>query len=86
MNSSTDTLPQIAAIDRSSAAFRVGLMVGDRVMSVNGVVPRDILEWQRLVESDDVDVSGRMRSLVHSNRPYHNTPRLRWMHSRDFPD
>ena len=32
-------------------------MVGDRVMSVNGVVPRDILEWQRLVESDDVDIS-----------------------------
>jgi NifB/MoaA-like Fe-S oxidoreductase len=57
VNSTTDTLPQIAAIDRSSAAFRVGLMVGDRVMSVNGVVPRDILEWQRLVESDDVDIS-----------------------------
>jgi putative radical SAM enzyme (TIGR03279 family) len=57
VNSTTDTLPQIAAIDRSSAAFRVGLMVGDRVMSVNGVVPRDILEWQRLVESDEVDIS-----------------------------
>ena len=28
----------------------------------------------------------RMRSLVHSNRLHHNTPRLRWMHSRDFPD
>ncbi len=56
MKSTTDTLPQIAAIDRSSAAFRVGLVVGDRVVSVNGVVPRDILEWQRLVESDDVDI------------------------------
>ena len=32
-------------------------MVGDRVMSVNGVVPRDILEWQRLVESDQVDIT-----------------------------
>lgn len=57
VNSTTDSLPQISAVDRSSAAFRVGLMVGDRVMSVNGVVPRDILEWQRLVESDDVDIS-----------------------------
>jgi putative radical SAM enzyme (TIGR03279 family) len=57
VNSTTDSLPQIAAIDRSSAAFRVGLMVGDRVLSVNGVVPRDILEWQRLVESDEVDIS-----------------------------
>ena len=35
----------------------MGLAVGDRVVSVNGVVPRDILEWQRLVESDDVDIS-----------------------------
>ena len=32
-------------------------MVGDQVISVNGVRPRDILEWQRLVESDDVDLS-----------------------------
>ncbi|MBJ7368600.1 MAG: DUF512 domain-containing protein [Ilumatobacteraceae bacterium] len=56
MNSTSDTLPQIAAIDRSSTAFRVGLSVGDRVVSVNGVVPRDILEWQRLVESDDVEI------------------------------
>ena len=32
-------------------------MVGDRVMSVNGIVPRDILEWQRLVESDEVDIT-----------------------------
>ncbi|MFI0462400.1 MAG: PDZ domain-containing protein [Ilumatobacteraceae bacterium] len=55
MNSTTDSLPQIAAIDLSSAASRVGLMVGDRVMSVNGVVPRDILEWQRLVDADEVE-------------------------------
>ncbi len=32
-------------------------MVGDRVMSVNGVVPRDILEWQRLVDADEVDIT-----------------------------
>ena len=32
-------------------------MVGDQVISVNGVRPRDILEWQRLVESDDVDLN-----------------------------
>jgi putative radical SAM enzyme (TIGR03279 family) len=57
VNSTTDSLPQIAAIDLSSAASRVGLMVGDRVMSVNGVVPRDILEWQRLVDADEVDIT-----------------------------
>ena len=57
MNSTTDSLPQIAAVELSSAASRVGLMVGDRVMSVNGVVPRDILEWQRLVDADEVDIT-----------------------------
>ena len=57
MNSTTDALPQIAAVELSSAASRVGLMVGDRVMSVNGVVPRDILEWQRLVDADEVDIT-----------------------------
>lgn len=57
MNSTADSLAQITAIDPSSAAFRVGLMVGDQVISVNGVRPRDILEWQRLVESDDVDLN-----------------------------
>jgi putative radical SAM enzyme (TIGR03279 family) len=57
VNSTADSLAQITAIDPSSAAFRVGLMVGDQVISVNGVRPRDILEWQRLVESDDVDLN-----------------------------
>jgi putative radical SAM enzyme (TIGR03279 family) len=57
VNSTTDALPQIAAVELSSAASRVGLMVGDRVMSVNGVVPRDILEWQRLVDADEVDIT-----------------------------
>lgn len=35
----------------------MGLEVGDRVVAVNGVVPRDILEWHRLVDSDEVDMS-----------------------------
>ena len=39
-----------------SAASRVGVRVGDQIVLVNGVVPRDILEWHRLVESDVVDL------------------------------
>ena len=57
MKSTTDSLPQIAAVDLVSAASRVGLEVGDRVVSVNGVVPRDILEWQRLVDSEELDIA-----------------------------
>ena len=52
-----DSLPQISAVDPSSAAFRAGIRVGDHVSSVNGIVPRDILEWQRLVDSDEIDLA-----------------------------
>ena len=40
-----------------SAAARAGVLVGDRIVSVNGVVPRDILEWHRLVDDDLVALS-----------------------------
>lgn len=42
---------------QGSAADRAGVMVGDRIVSVNGVVPRDILEWHRLVDDDVVALS-----------------------------
>ena len=49
-----------------SAGSRAGLMPGDRVVSVNGVVPRDILEWHRLVDDDHVDIEVlRGRESVH---------------------
>jgi len=51
-----DSLPEISAVEPSSAASRAGLLPGDRIVSVNGVSPRDILEWHRLVESDVVDL------------------------------
>lgn len=51
-----DTLPEVSGVEPMSAASRVGIMPGDRIASVNGVEPRDILEWQRLVESSLVDL------------------------------
>lgn len=56
MSAVIDSLPEISAVEPSSAAFRAGLLAGDRIVSVNGVSPRDILEWHRLVESDLVDL------------------------------
>ena len=44
------SLPVIADVAANGAAFRAGLRVGDTVHRVNGVVPRDILEWTRLVD------------------------------------
>ena len=52
-----DQAPIVAGVDPASAAARAGLQEGDVVLSVNGVTPRDIIEWQRLVEEDSVSLS-----------------------------
>ena len=44
------------SVDPGSAADRCGIVAGDAIVSVNGVVPRDIIEWQHLVEEGVVEV------------------------------
>lgn len=56
MSAVIDSLPEISGVDPSSAAARAGVLPGDRVVEVNGVRPRDILEWHRLVDNDVVDL------------------------------
>jgi putative radical SAM enzyme (TIGR03279 family) len=56
VSAAIDTLPEVSVVQTASAAARVGVQVGDQIVLVNGVVPRDILEWHRLVESDVVDL------------------------------
>ena len=56
MSAVIDSLPEISGVDALSAAARAGLLPGDRIVEVNGVRPRDILEWHRLVENDVVDL------------------------------
>lgn len=51
-----DSLPEISGVDPSSAAARAGVLPGDRIVEINGVRPRDILEWHRLVDNDVVDL------------------------------
>jgi putative radical SAM enzyme (TIGR03279 family) len=51
-----DSLPEISGVDPLSAAARAGLQPGDRIVEVNGIRPRDILEWHRLVDNDVVDM------------------------------
>ena len=50
MNDTIDTAPHIVSVEPGSAADRCGLRSGDIVHSVNGVVPRDVIEWHRLVD------------------------------------
>jgi putative radical SAM enzyme (TIGR03279 family) len=52
----TDSYPVIAGVEQGSNAASAGVLPGDKVVSVNGVVPRDILEWQKLVDSDEVEL------------------------------
>lgn len=56
MKSAVDNLPEVAGVEPLSAGARVGLLPGDRIVSVNGVEPRDILEWQRLVDNSHIDL------------------------------
>lgn len=56
MSAAIDTLPEVSSVLASSAAEKAGVLVGDQIVLVNGVVPRDILEWHRLVECDVVDL------------------------------
>ncbi len=56
VKSSIDSLPEIAGVEPATAGSRSGLLVGDRIVSVNGVSPRDILEWQRLVDGEEIDL------------------------------
>ncbi len=57
MPRSDELLPEIVSVDPGSAAERSGIRVGDRIISVNGVVPRDILEWVRLVDEETLDLT-----------------------------
>jgi C-terminal processing protease CtpA/Prc len=46
--------PRVVAVAPDSVADRVGLRVGDRLQSVNGTVPRDVLEYHQLTDEPEV--------------------------------
>ena len=54
MSDTIDKAPHVVAVDEGSAAHRHGVQVGDVIVSVNGVAPRDVIEWQRLVDENEV--------------------------------
>jgi putative radical SAM enzyme (TIGR03279 family) len=56
MPTSVDSYPEVVSVEPGSAAERAGVQVGDLIVSVNGVVPRDILEWMRLVDDSAAEL------------------------------
>src|SRR3984957_11449614 len=48
--------PQVVAVAPGSVGERFGISIGDELASLNGVVPRDIIEYQMLVDEACLDL------------------------------
>jgi len=46
----------VIEISAGSAAEAAGLAVGDLVVALNGVIPRDVIEWQQLVDEPELEL------------------------------
>ena len=51
--------PVVAAVAPGSAAATAGLVVGDEVVSIDGVVPTDVIVWQLLADEADPTLAVR---------------------------
>ncbi|HXW31728.1 MAG TPA: DUF512 domain-containing protein [Acidimicrobiales bacterium] len=51
--------PRVVSVAAASAAARAGLQVGDEIVSVDGRVPRDVIEYRLLVDDADPELSLR---------------------------
>jgi putative radical SAM enzyme (TIGR03279 family) len=53
--------PRVTAVAEASPAQRAGFLVGDELVSFNGEQPRDVIEYQQLVDAGELDVMIRRR-------------------------
>jgi len=55
--------PRVVAVAPESPAALAGVQVGDEVLSIDGQVPRDIIEWRFLVDEPDLMLELRRGGL-----------------------
>jgi len=57
------SFPTVSEIVAGSPASIAGLAVGDELLSICGVVPSDVIEYQQLVDEADIDLTVRRGGL-----------------------
>jgi putative radical SAM enzyme (TIGR03279 family) len=57
------SLPSVVAVREGSPAARAGLAPGDEIVSINGRSPRDVIEYQFLVDQSELDLELRRGGL-----------------------
>ena len=56
--------PRITAVADGSAAERFGLRAGDELLAINGSVPKDVIEYQMLVDEPELSLDVRRDGVV----------------------
>ncbi len=51
--------PTVTSVTAASPAARAGLVVGDELLSIDGHEPRDVIDFQRLTDAEDLSVMVR---------------------------
>ena len=56
--------PRVTAVAEGSVAQQYGLRAGDELLSVNGCVPKDVIEYQQLVDEPELSLDVRRDGVV----------------------